>query len=415
MLASARYQQRQQKKARKKRLKRGEPALVHYFHQVDDPYSHLAVQKLDELKGAYSLPFRSHLVSKPGPEYRGSADHADAQAWHDAKAIAAGYGATFSPSVSKPDAQSIAAANATLADTGEDRFAETAVRLGSALWQGDVLPAAQGRSGVAATTSGDQLRHTLGHYQGAMFYFDGEWYWGVDRLRLLEARLIEEGYGASGAKVRVPQPAPTDTSNLDTSAVLLEYFPSLRSPYTAIGHQRVLDLIARSGVRVAVRPVMPMLMRGVPAPRAKQRYIITDAAREARAWGVPLGKIVDPFGEPVKRAFALYPGVVAQQRELEFVTAYLQASWFDGIDITREAGLRRVCSDAGLNWQQLRETAQGADWQTPLQDNLDSMLSANLWGVPSFRVSGPDADTEAFACWGQDRIWRVENEIAARA
>jgi 2-hydroxychromene-2-carboxylate isomerase len=42
------------------------------------------------------------------------------------------------------------------------------------------------------------------------------------------------------------------------------------------------------------------------------------------------------------------------------------------------------------------------------------MLTAGLWGVPSFRVSGGN-ESDSFACWGQDRIWRVEDEIVRRA
>jgi 2-hydroxychromene-2-carboxylate isomerase len=178
----------------------------------------------------------------------------------------------------------------------------------------------------------------------------------------------------------------------------------------------VLDLISRSGVTVKLRPVMPMLMRGVPAPRAKQRSIITDAGREGRAHGSPLGRIVDPFGEPVRRAFALFPGALALDRGMEFVTAYLRAAWVNGTDITTEAGLRDVVANAGMDWNELEDACSGTDWEAELDANLQQMLGSGLWGVPSFRVSsGNRNDDAAFACWGQDRIWRVENEIASRA
>jgi 2-hydroxychromene-2-carboxylate isomerase len=253
----------------------------------------------------------------------------------------------------------------------------------------------------------------MGHFLGGMFCFQGEWYWGVDRLRLLEARLIDEGFHRDSRGVRVPEPSANDTSGLQAEHIKLEYFPSLRSPYTAIGHQRVLALIARSGVSVEVRPVMPMLMRGVTAPRAKQRYIITDASREGRAHNSPMRKIVDPFGEPVKRAFALFPGALALGKPMEFVTAYLQAAWVDGVDIAEEAGLRQVSERAGIDWNELQGACEGTDWEAVLDQNLQAMLAEGLWGVPSFRVSGGNDET-AFACWGQDRIWRVENEIYRR-
>jgi 2-hydroxychromene-2-carboxylate isomerase len=309
----------------------------------------------------------------------------------------------------------VAAANAALTPTlNTPGFAARAFATGQALWSGSL--SAQGdpdEIGSRAVREGDALRRKLGHYLGAMFYFEGEWFWGMDRIRSLEQRLIEEGFGDGTGKIRVPQPTPRDTTGLAASQVELEYFPSLRSPYTAVGHQRVLDLIERSGVTVRLRPVMPMMMRGIPAPRAKQRYIISDAAREARAYQVPFGRIVDPLGEPVKRAFALFAAAERLGKGMPFVTAYLSAAWAEGVDIAKQAGLRQVAESAGLDWSELNSVATGVDWAALLDENLNAMLAAGLWGVPSFRVSGGSIDTP-FACWGQDRIWRVENEIADR-
>lgn len=413
-LASPGALERQRAKARKRRATAGEPAAVHYFHQVDDPYSHLAVQKLDALRSAYGLPFRAHLVSGPPPEYQGSSAHFGAWALRDAQSIAACYGTQLQASHTPAPAE-VAAANEALArELTAPGFAELAFATGQALWSGTLAgqPHPDGL-GTRAVHEGDALRRKLGHYLGAMFHFDGEWFWGVDRIRALEQRLVDEGFGDGSGTIRVPEPTPRDTTGMNTRGIELEYFPSLRSPYTAIGHQRVLDLIERSGVTVRLRPVMPMMMRGIPAPRAKQRYIITDAAREARARNVPFGRIVDPFGEPVKRAFALFAGAEQLDRGMAFVSAYLAAAWAEGVDIASAAGLRRVAERAGLDWEALNEAAAGSDWTALLDDNLNAMLAAGLWGVPSFRVSGGSIDTP-FACWGQDRIWRVENEIAER-
>lgn len=414
--SSESYLERQRQKARQQRDKRGLKPAVHYFHQVDDPYSHLAVQKLIALQNAYELPFQPHLIAAADAAYRGSDQHFDAWALHDAQAVAGHYDTHFAPAIDKPVASAVDAANTALADhLGAADFAECALETGDQLWAGQIAtPGTTSDTGKQAIQDGTKLQRKLGHYQGGMFYFDGEWFWGVDRLRLLEQRLTAEGFARQSGTLCVPEPQAPDTRELDTSQLVLEYFPSLRSPYTAIGHQRVLALVERSGVTFKVRPVMPMLMRGIPAPREKQRYIITDAGREARACGNPFGRIVDPFGEPVKRAFALFAGAQALQKASEFVTAYLNAAWFDGVDITRERGLQQVAAAAGIEWAALTRASSNEDWETLLQANLDTMFHHNLWGVPSFRVTDATG-VEPYACWGQDRIWRVESELAARA
>ena len=156
-----------------------------------------------------------------------------------------------------------------------------------------------------------------------------------------------------------------------------------------------------------------MLMRGGKAPQAKQRYIITDAGREGRFYNDPLAHFVDPFGEPVKTAFNLYAGAVELGQGMDFVTAYLRAAWQNGVDITTIQGLQQVAQDAGIDWQPMVDAADKVSWEALLDDNLQALTGANLWGVPSFRVSGGN-NPEPFVCWGQDRVWGVEQEIAQR-
>ena len=417
LLTSTKFEALSRHIARGRRRMSGMAPAVYYFHQVDDPHSHLAVQKLNQLRQQYALPFITHLVSASGDDFKGSAEHFQHWIQQDATAIATGHDTTLNIAET-PTADQVHSANLRLsAHINTESFAAEAYAVGTELWANtiDVSAVDSERAVVTATAleNGNAIQAKLGHYAGAMFYFDGEWFWGVSRLHLLEQRLIDEGFASANATLCAPLPAARDTSGLNAAYITLEYFPSLRSPYTAVGHNRVLELIQRSGITVKLRPVMPMLMRGVPAPQAKQRSIITDAAREGRFYGVPLDRIVDPFGNPVKAAFNLYAGADALGQGMEFVTAYLSAAWQRGVDITTTAGLQQVAVEAGIDWQAMVDAAAKADWQTLLNDNLSALTSANLWGVPSFRISGGN-NSEPFVCWGQDRIWRVEDEIAQR-
>ena len=210
--ASAEYLEKQRSQARKRREKQGEAPTVHYFHQVDDPYSHLAVQKLDPLKARYALKFQPYLVAKPEAAYQGSAMHFDQWALRDAQSVAADYDTVFSPTVETPATNTVGIANQVLAaHLEQDNFAQVATAVGNALWNAEPINTADysdlsADQGEIAVSKGNKKRHALGHYQGAMFYFDGEWFWGVDRIRSLEQRLTQEGFDQQSGQPCVPEP-----------------------------------------------------------------------------------------------------------------------------------------------------------------------------------------------------------------
>ncbi|MGI9322154.1 MAG: DsbA family protein, partial [Pseudomonadales bacterium] len=359
---------------------RGRPPCVHYFHQVEDPYSHIVVQKLAVLAARYRVRFCVHLTSAPLPEFQGDESRFYLWALRDARDIAAFYGAELPGEAEGVDAvDSVQADNAVsqlagvvagAVDGGVNRavdgarevngavdaaaFGQQATALGDKLWRGQTVEPGTGDP-VAARASGDATREHLGHYLSATFYFEGEWYWGPDRLYHLEQRLTAMGLSREPtAPLCVPRPIAEPITGKGAD-IMLEYFPSLRSPYSAISFSRTLDLVQRSGVSLRLKPVMPMMMRGVPAPRAKQLYIMRDTKREAQAAGIPFGKIVDPFGEPVKRAFSLLPHLRSIGKDVEFVGSYLRAAWAEGIDITTDAGLKVVVERAGVDWGEASE------------------------------------------------------------
>jgi 2-hydroxychromene-2-carboxylate isomerase len=211
-----------------------------------------------------------------------------------------------------------------------------------------------------------------------------------------------------------PEPKFESATGANADNVTVEFFPSLRSPYTAISYARVIDLVKRSGAKLKLRPVMPMMMRGVPAPRAKGAYIMSDAKREADSAGVRFGRIVDPFGDPIKLAFSLYPWACEHGKAVEYLGAYLSAAFAQGVNITSEKGMQHVVENAGLDWQEGRKLLGSDGWQAELEANVSAMLADGLWGVPSFKVYAADS-ADAYTTWGQDRLWRVEAEIVRRA
>ena len=424
-MTSERAEVRAVKKGRRQRDKSGRP-VVHYFHGVADPFSALAVQTLPTLSEAYHVDIRCHIASGAQGDYIGDGERFDRWAFQDASDIASFYGLEWPAlgSVATPSEFADALSALSSAGTTLD-FVSAAVRVfdsvaRAAREDSDSESESDSRAKITdqwvafergdAVVAGNKLRKSWGHYGTGMFHFEGQWYWGLDRLRVLERRLIAEGFASDDRGVLFLEPSADQLPNLTSSDVELEYFPSLRSPYTAIGHARVLDLIERSNVQVNVRVVMPMMMRGVPAPTAKGQAIMTDAAREGRYFGSPMGRIVDPFGEPIKRAYAFLPELRRRGLLMPFVTEYLKAAWVEGVDVTREQGLSEVLQRTGCPADVA--PAAESEWRDEVEQNLAIMHEHDLWGVPSFRVTG--GGRPPFACWGQDRIWRVSKELEAR-
>ena len=299
-------------------------------------------------------------------------------------------------------------------------FIGCVTEVGRALWAGDetALETLAQRHGTATAEqvdakveAGTQRREALQHYSGAMFYYGQEWYWGVDRLYHLEKRLGELGIDAqAGQSLLMPRPAVEAGELKDNGSLTLEVYPSLRSPYTSIVFDRAVKLAADTGVNLAVRPVLPMVMRGVPATRQKGMYIFQDAAREARAAEVPYGNFYDPIGEPARRCYSLYSWAEEQGKGVALLSCFLKAAFAQGINTTKDKGLKTVVEKAGLDWSQAKNVLGQPGWEELLETNRQSMYEAGIWGVPSFRLLDENGEP-LLALWGQDRLWLFAREI----
>jgi 2-hydroxychromene-2-carboxylate isomerase len=184
----------------------------------------------------------------------------------------------------------------------------------------------------------------------------------------------------------------------------IDFYVSLRSPYSAIVAPRVFALGRRTGAKVRLRFVLPMVMRGLPVPRDKRLYISRDAAREAWVRGIAFGRLNDPVGKPTERGLALIPFAERAGKGESYLLSFMRGVWAEGMDAGSDRGLRNMVERAGLDWSQARVALKDEGWRTTAEQNRAEMFSLGLWGVPSFHVGD-------VAVWGQDRLWAVENEL----
>jgi 2-hydroxychromene-2-carboxylate isomerase len=404
----------------KKRRKSGEPHRVEYFHQVEDGYSHLAAQVLPAVAERYDIELVCHLVQGPQGKNLPEPDLLLRLSRYDAFHVAPEYGLVFPEHEAPPSPDLVKQAAAILAAQDGQGFIDCAAAVGQALWADDAaaldaLAAAHGcaseSEAQARTLAGTRRREALKHYSGAMLHYGDEWYWGVDRLYHLEQRLAAVGADRqSGQPMLMPRP-PVEVGDLkDNGSLTLEVYASLRSPYTSIAFDRAVQLARDTGVQLAVRPVLPMVMRGVPATREKGLYIFMDTAREARAAGVPYGNFYDPIGDPARRCYSLYFWAVEQGKGIELLSSFLRAAFARGINTNNDKGLRQVVEEAGLDWAQAKGQLGKPGWEELLEENRLAMYDAGLWGVPSFRLLNARGEP-VLALWGQDRLWLFAREI----
>lgn len=419
--ADAKRQASRRARFEAKRRRAGAAHLVDYFHQVDDGYSHLAAQLLGTFAERYDVRLVCHLV--PGPDGRNAPEPEMLVQLSpdDAARIAPHYGLDFPETAGRPEAERVELATRILANTTTDSiaFARAAPLVGKALWSGsaeamqslaDQYGRADAETARAVLAAGERQRTALGHYSGAMFHYGGEWYWGVDRLYHLETRLTELGVGRSGGQL-ARRPRIETGPEVDDGSLTLEIYPSVRSPYSAVAYDTAVDLAKATGVRLVVRPVLPMVMRGLPVTRTKGLYIFSDAAREARAGGqADWGNYYEPIGDPVKRCYSLYPWAAEQGRGVEYLSAFMGAAFRQGVNTATDTGMRRVVEAAGLPWEEAQTIVDNDDWQEEIEANRLAMYEFGLWGVPSFRLLDASGET-LLRAWGQDRLWLVSREI----
>jgi len=415
--------EKRRRKAEAKRRRAGAPHVVEYFHQLDDPYSHLTAQILSTFAERYDVELRFHLVRATGGSMQPEFDKLAAWARRDVELIAPHLGLSFPTAAGTvPSGEHQALAGRALAALDDAAAVARIAEVSDALWTGDVEALERLANGGAspaqvesAWTAGSARLKKLRHYSGAMFHYAGEWYWGVDRLYHLEAHLRAHDAGPS-PKVPLIVPIPkVDVEGVDASGLRLDFYPSLNSPYTAIVYDRTLALKDACGIDFHHKPVLPMLMRGLPVPPPKAKYIVFDTKREGHAAGVPFGPLVFPVGEPVRRSYSMLPWAQSLGKDEALMSSLIRHTWTMGVGLHTEAGMRQAVEAAGLDWAEAQKVIDTDDWKPIVKRSQDEVIDGlGLWGVPSYRVSGPEGEDDV-AVWGQDRLWLVATEIRRRA
>ncbi|MDX1802664.1 MAG: DsbA family protein [Alcanivorax sp.] len=400
-----------------RRLQRRPHHAVFHF-RIDDPYSVLMAQVLPRFAEHFGITVEPRVMLYLDQQMYPAPDMLAELAPRDAAALAELNNLRFPEHWQLPAREvSLAATRCLLKYEGDERFWSLAAALADALWRADrealetlltdhgQMPADQAQLALEARR--DQFLHE-GHYLTGTLHYGGEWYWSIERLDHLARRLEQLGLGGGNWPLAYDR-AKTATLRGPAGSgegQPLELFFSFRSPYSYLALSRTFALADHYGLTLTIRPVLPMVMRGLTVPRAKRFYILQDAAREARLHGIPFGRVFDPVGLGVERCMALWPFAQREGKLRDWLITASSGIWSQGINVASDRGLRTLAEQAGLDWNRARRWLDDNQWRDQAEANRLAMMNAGSWGVPSFL-------TRNDMIWGQDRFAVIEQSLLA--
>jgi 2-hydroxychromene-2-carboxylate isomerase len=195
---------------------------------------------------------------------------------------------------------------------------------------------------------------------------------------------------------------------------LIDYYLTPISPYTYLGHERFLEIAARHGATIAVKPVdygrIFPVSGGLPL---KQRAPQRQAYRliELERWSKHLGKAlnVKPKFFPVSPDAAARWIIAAQARgdtdALRLAGGLLRAVWAEERDISDEPTLASIAVEQRLDPALLVAGAASPDTASRYDALTQEAIERQIFGAPTYVYRD-----EPF--WGQDRLDFLDRALA---
>ncbi|MFA7666445.1 MAG: 2-hydroxychromene-2-carboxylate isomerase [Burkholderiaceae bacterium] len=193
----------------------------------------------------------------------------------------------------------------------------------------------------------------------------------------------------------------------------IRYYMAPQSPWTWLGHDRLVAMAERHGAQIDLRPadlnrVFPV-SGGLPlAKRAPQRqaYRLVELPRWSKFTGVPLNlhpKFFPVAGDAAARLIIAATEAAGTESGLKTARALLRAVWVEERDIADPATLTAIAGECGLDAAALDGVRDRA--REIYDRNTQAAIEAQVFGVPWYEYHG-----EPF--WGQDRLELLERTLA---
>ena len=193
----------------------------------------------------------------------------------------------------------------------------------------------------------------------------------------------------------------------------VEFFFDFGSPASYLAWTQLPAICRAADATLVYRP---MLLGGVfqatgnASPitvPAKGKYMLTDLARFAQRYGVPM-RFNPHF--PINTLALMRAAVGVQQREParfeEFVAAMFRAMWVDGRNMADAATVGEVLAQAGFDAQAVLALSGDATVKDALKASTEEAVRRGAFGAPTMFVG-----SQMF--FGQDRLDFVREALAS--
>lgn len=194
----------------------------------------------------------------------------------------------------------------------------------------------------------------------------------------------------------------------------IDYYFTPVSPYTYLGHERLIEIAARHGASIVVKPVdygrifpvsggLPLKQR----PPQRQAYRLVELKR----WSEHLARTLNlhPKYFPVPAEHAARWILAAKARSegdaLRFAGALLRAVWAEERDISDPASLAAIAGEQGLDADEIVMAATSADITSRYDALTQEAIDRQIFGAPTYIYRD-----ELF--WGQDRLDFLDRALA---
>jgi 2-hydroxychromene-2-carboxylate isomerase len=195
---------------------------------------------------------------------------------------------------------------------------------------------------------------------------------------------------------------------------IIDYFFTVASPWTYLGHGLFRQIAAKHGAVVRYRPI-PILevfeaTGSLPLPRrppARQRYRFLEMQRWRDKRGLPLTLKPAHFPLDATLINSVIIALAAQGHDPAELTGHaLSGVWAEEANFNDETVIAALITRIGLSAPDVLAQARSEPAAAILAQNGRDAVAADVFGAPCYVLDG-----EVF--WGQDRLELLDDALTS--